>query len=136
IWRGGHVAREAKELCLSASSFSQGGSKQILYSKILAQAVRCPDPYVKVSGKWIVRRLAPDCSRVELRSLPTDQDKARLLGAMGAETANIHLGSVQARTLEKDLAARRKRWLHEAAAHMANSIWADWKEWRTEMARR
>ena len=32
---------------------------------------------------WIVRRLAPDCSRIELAELPEEQDAVRLLHSMG-----------------------------------------------------
>ena len=64
-----------------------------LYQAIVTEARRACDPFVQLRGHWIVRRLAPDCSRIELASLPTERDEARLLHAMGWETANIHLGS-------------------------------------------
>ena len=60
---------------------------------ILERAVRVPDPFVHVFGRWLLRRLAPDCSRIEIDSLPAKRDEERLLYAMGWETANIHLGS-------------------------------------------
>ena len=70
---------------------------KILYQKILGTAVRVPDPWVQLSGPWIVRRLAPDCSRVELAALPKDRDEQKLLHAMGRETANIHAGDDRAK---------------------------------------
>jgi len=60
-WRGGTVAREAKELAPSAWVFAQkrkGGNK-ILYQQIVKRAVRCPDPFLTVKGRWVLRRLAP-----------------------------------------------------------------------------
>jgi len=55
--------------------------------------VRCPDPYVQMRGHWIVRRLSPHCSRIELDALGTSRGELRLLEAMGKETANIHVGT-------------------------------------------
>ena len=91
-WRGGLIAREAKALTVSACLWEKqaGGAGEILYQKILGTAVRVLDPWVQLSGSWIVRRLAPDCSRVELAALPKDRDEQKLLHAMGQETANVH----------------------------------------------
>ena len=93
-WRGGLIAREAKALTVSACLWEKqaGGAGEILYQKILGTSVRVLDPWVQLSGSWIVRRLAPDCSRVELAALPKDRDEQKLLQAMGQETANVHAG--------------------------------------------
>ena len=134
-WRGGHVAREAKALAPSASTFAWVGgrgtarSPRILYASILRHSVRCPDPHVAVEGRWLVRRLAPDCSRIALNALPRRRDEARLLWAMGWETANVHLGSPTT-TVGTDLRRRGKRWLKEAALQMAEATEADWQAWR------
>ncbi len=78
-----------------------------------------------------MRRLAPDCSRVELTSLPKIQDEARLLHSMGWETANVHLGSRSAiRAVERDLNERRGNWLHRSAKAMAKVVIQDYKQWR------
>jgi len=66
------------------------------YDRIVKQAIRCPDPFLDLRKGWIVRRLAPDCSRVELTMLPKGHDEYKLLEAMGRETANVHLGSKRA----------------------------------------
>src|SRR5262249_25759464 len=96
-WRGASVAREAKGLTCSAWRWARSArpGHQVCYEQILNRAVRCPDPFVQLRGRWILRRLAPDCSRIELSSLPREHDSYRLLQAMGFETANIHLGSVE-----------------------------------------
>jgi hypothetical protein len=63
-----------------------------------------------------VRRLVPACSRIELNSLPKKRDEARLLHAMGWETANIHLGNPKAtKSVLRDLERRPSGWLHEFA---------------------
>ena len=74
------------------------GAGDILYQKILGTSVRVLDPWVQLSGSWIVRRLAPDCSRIELAALPKDRDEQKLLHAMGQETANVHAGDVRRRS--------------------------------------
>jgi hypothetical protein len=132
-WRGGFVAREAKALAPSACIWAQGGAKseKILYPDILARAIRVPDPFLHLFGTFLVRRLAPDCSRILLASLPEDHDEARLLQAMGFETANIHLGTQSAiPAILRDLKHRPRRWLHRASKKMLKAVKRDWKKWR------
>ncbi len=131
-WRGGSIAREAKELTTSAWLWarSRRRSSKILYQEMLDRSIRCPDPFVRVRGRWLVRRLAPDCSRIELSSLPTKHDAVRLLNAMGWETANVHLGSREAGVIAQDLRKRPSGWLNGAAQAMVESTLADWRDWR------
>jgi hypothetical protein len=130
-WQGGSVAREAKALAPSACVWAESGkgTAPIHYQEILDRSVRCRDPFVRVRKRWIVRRLAPDCSRIELSALPRERDEIRLLRAMGFETANIHLGSVKARTLREDLNRRPRDWLFDAAHRMEKAVLADFKEY-------
>ena len=130
-WNGGKIAREAKALAPSACVWAGAGksSTRPLYGEILASAVRCADPFVALHGRWIVRRLAPDCSRIELGVLPRQRDEARLLHVMGRETANVHLGSAKAPALRKDLQSRPRGWLLSAATAMKQAVERDWQEW-------
>lgn len=131
-WRGGLVAREAKALAPSACVWAErgGGTAPIYYQEIVDRAVRCRDPFVRVKKRWIVRRLAPDCSRIELSALPEQREEEHLLHAMGFETANVHLGSVKARVLQADLQKRPANWLLDAARKMQKAVLADFKEYR------
>jgi uncharacterized protein (DUF2252 family) len=132
-WGGGRLAREAKATAPSAWVWASGGSSRAAadYRRVLTRAVRVPDPTVQVVGGWLVRRLAPHCSRIELSDLPSRHDEERLLHAMGFETANVHLGTPRARAvLRRQLAARPGRWLHEAAKEMTGEVLREWKEWR------
>jgi hypothetical protein len=129
-WRGGSVAREVKALAPSACCWADGKrGADILYQEVLDTAVRCPDPFVRFQRRWIVRRLAPDCSRIELSALPKERDELRLLHAMGFETANVHLGSVKARTLNADLVKRPRGWLFDAARKMEKAVLEDFAEY-------
>jgi hypothetical protein len=99
--------------------------------KLVAAAVRIHDPHVHFADHWIVRRLAPDCCHIEIQTMPEERDEERLLYYMGWETANIHLGSPKAiPAVQRDLAARRDRWLHKAAKTMLKVTLEDWKVWR------
>ena len=117
----------AIRLCLGQR---RHGSVRIQYQRILDCAIRCRDPFVMLKGRWIVRRLAPDCSRIEMASLPECRDELRLLRAMGAETANVHLGTAKAKVILKDLQKRGTDWLHQAAHQMIDAVVEDWEEWR------
>src|SRR3984885_4320030 len=139
LCRGGRVAREAKALAPSACVWALGGkvSQRIRYQEALEQSVRDIDPFVRLRGCWIGRRLAPDCSRVELSSMPTERDESRLLRAMGFETANVHLGTPRAaKAILRDLDKRPADWLHEAATAMVKATPDDWREWRASTGRR
>jgi hypothetical protein len=130
-YHGGLVAREAKAIAPSACVWASDGkaSGPIHYQEILNRSVRCRDPFVRLQKRWIVRRLAPDCSRIELAALPKERDEMRLLEAMGWETANVHLGSAKAATLQADLAKRPRNWLFTAAEQMREAVLKDFEEW-------
>ncbi len=132
-WKGGRVAREAKALLSSAWQWlnPDGAPAEILYGAILRRAVRCPDPYVQMRGHWIVRRLSPHCSRIELDALGSSRGELRLLEAMGKETANIHVGTEEKRrAILKDLRGRKGNWLAGAAQAMADGLEKDWRVWK------
>ena len=97
--------------------------------KLLRRSVRAADPFYTITGGWVVRRLAPDCSRITLDDLPDERDEERLVRAMGWETANVHLGGRTA-AIRSDLKHRPKRWLESAALRMVDAVDADWSEWK------
>ena len=132
-WHGGRIAREAKAHVQSSAWWAQSndGPADILYQTIINRAVRCPDPFVQVRWRWIVRRLAPDCSRIELASLRSPDTELRLLHAMGGETANIHLGTPAARkAILRHLDKQKGKWLHHAAEAMLQAVHSDWDIWK------
>jgi len=134
-WCGGRIAREAKAMVYSASHWAgdENCPAEILYQALISRAVRCPDPFVQLRGRWIVRRLAPDCSRIELAALSASGVELRLLHAMGWETANIHLGTKSTRRLIlRDLGKRKQKWLHAATDEMLKAVRSDWKTWKED----
>ncbi len=133
-WQGSCVAREAKALLPSACVWANGlRDGRIYYGKILQQAVRATDPFMKMRDGWILRRLAPYCSRIELQQLPRGHDPEKLARAMGRELANVHLGTTGAASrVLRDLRVRKPKWLNHAAAAMIDATMMDWKEWRKQ----
>ena len=131
-WNGGKIAREAKALLPSACAWAgESPDAEIYYSEMLRRAVRAPDPFLVGHDHWVVRRLSPYCSRIELHLLPRGQDEARLLRAMGRELANVHLGTPRsAAVVRADVARRKPQWLRETAETMLGATLKDWKEWR------
>ena len=97
--------------------------------------MRCPDPTLQVQGQWIVRRLAPDCSAIALASLPTKRDELHLLAAMGAEAANMHLGSTDAlAAVRRDLEGRKPTWLRDGGGDDDRGLLRDWEAWKRAIA--
>jgi uncharacterized protein DUF2252 len=123
---GARIAREAKALVPSAMAWATGRARvPSLCEVILQHAVRDPDPFFIVRDGWIVRRLSPHCSRIDLTDLSRERDEWRLLRAMGLEAGNIHLGSRA--PVAADLRGRRGRWLEEAALTMARLVEKEWR---------
>lgn len=137
-WKGGRIAREAKALTTSACGWAfQCDTADVHYSEILQGAVRIVDPFVGVSGGWVVRRLAPDCTRVELSSLENADDEVQLLFSMGFELGNIHLGTPGAQsTLRAQLGDVDAEWLYRASKLMTAETHRAWKQWRNHWAAR
>lgn len=134
-WHGGLIAREAKPLASSAWAWAQGARAVApRYAEMLNNVVRVPDPFLGVRGRWLIRRLAPDCSRIELASLPRGHDENRLLWMMGWETANMHLGSPRQRQpILVHLERSKGSWLLKAAERMAEVVIRDWRKWHKGM---
>jgi hypothetical protein len=132
-WNGGCIAREAKEMIPSSCAWldNHGGNRNPYYEQAIANAVRAHDPFQKTIGRWIIRRLSPDSNPVEIACLPKKRDEKVLLHAMGAEAANVHLGSKgRVKGILKDLHNRKSNWLRSASKAMAQAIEKDWKDYK------
>ncbi len=130
--RGGCIAREAKNILPSASMWLDGRKShyQSYYGKALTSAMRSPDPYQKVVGSWLIRRLSPDSNPIKVENLAKKRDEEILLQAMGTEAANIHFGSHRTKPVLRDLRQRNADWLHVDSKKMAKLVLREWKEYR------
>ena len=132
-WQGGCVAREAKAMLPSACVWLSGevGRRQSNYENAIASAVRSPDPFQVILGSWLIRRLSPDSNPIDIQTLPKHSDEQTILQAMGAEAANVHLGTKrQVANILKDLSKRKANWLRDSATHMARNVEKDWNRYR------
>jgi hypothetical protein len=135
-WQGGKMAREAKAVVASACLWSSGKGKRAgkgnpWLEKTVRAAVRCEDPYYDVKHDWLVRRLGPDCSRIDIDELVHHEDVASLLQAMGSETANIHLGTPKRRKRIREVLDQLPAdWLETAAHAMFKLTLKDWRRFR------
>ena len=130
---GGCIAREAKNLVPSANLWlnGRGSHKQSYYAEAIGSALRSADPYQRVIGSWLVRRLSPDSNPIYIEELGKQRDEEILLSAMGREAANVHLGNRRrAASVLKDVRKRKANWLHRDAKAMARVVWREWKEFR------
>jgi uncharacterized protein (DUF2252 family) len=92
--QGSWLAREAEAMLPSAAAWAARAHRTtILSDKLMSRAVRSPDPFVAIENGWLLRRIGPHCSRIELAHFPKRCDELRILRAMGRETANVHLAS-------------------------------------------
>jgi hypothetical protein len=130
-FNGSLVAREAKALTPpSTASLEEKNQKKSRIADVLGNAVRCADPIYRVDDSWIIRRLAPRCSRIELKQLDCVSEKL-MFESMGAETANIHLGTPTAsKPILKWLGTQERGWLEKAAMKMSDATRDDWRLWR------
>ena len=131
-WNGGYIAREAKAMLPSSCVWLSGrvGRSQSYYGEVIRAAVRSRDPFQKIEGSWLIRRLSPDSNPIEIKDLPQKRDEQALLHAMGTEAANVHLGSKSAvNRILQDLGRRKAGWLRAAAKEMAKAMVRDWKKY-------
>lgn len=132
-WYGGLVAREAKAAAPSALCMPRTGIANPLveYRRIEALGFRARDPHLRLSDRWVVRRLSPEARKIEIAEIEDVTDQQDLLGAMGRELANIHRGTAgTAAQLARSLAKLPKNWLHRAAAAAAERVIEDYEAFR------
>jgi Uncharacterized protein conserved in bacteria (DUF2252) len=133
FWHGGRVLREAKALVPSAWIWAHGGKSRKSHFRALSNGrYRAPDPFLKVRGKFIYRRIAADSRKIELADIGGSEITGRILEAMGFDLASIHAaGSVGVDALRADLRKRRPRgWLNAAAKTAEAAVRRDFEEWR------
>lgn len=136
LWRGGHILREAKALVPSAWTWAHGrrrgdNSHASQFVEIVNGPHRAPDPFLKLHGKFIFRRLAADSHKIELGADAGSDLRTDLFRAMGFDLASIHAaGSAGAAALRNDLKKRPRGWLNNAGKAAAAAVKHDYEEWR------
>jgi hypothetical protein len=44
------------------------------YRSLLVHSIRARDPFQRLSGRWLIRRLSPEANPIELTDLPKERD--------------------------------------------------------------
>ncbi len=131
-WRRDQIALEARAATPSACLWARpAASSRIYYQLAVEQAIRCPDPFVRLSGRWLARQLVLDSSPIDIETMSGQKDQDRLLHAMAWEAVNVHLGTPRAAVrLASDLTNRSAKWLRTAVKDMAAATLSDWQQWK------
>ena len=133
-WRGAPAVRELKVMLPSAWHRGPGrGGQAIRCAEIANGRFRANDPWYRLEGNLLVRRLSPNNRKIEAEaenggvSLVTPD----MLHAMGLDLANVHLGTGSRRAaLLRDLARREADWLRTNAKRAAAAVARDYRDWK------
>jgi hypothetical protein len=142
-WRGGQIVREAKALVPAAWDWAHGRSGSHRFEEVAKGKFRSFDPWLRVIGGFIFRRLAADARKVNLtRNLDIDPpdadagDVRKLLMRMGFDIGSIHAASEdKVLAIEGDLHRRAEGWLAVSAQKAAEWVSGDYDEWRQHSAK-
>ncbi len=140
-WRGGRIVREAKAIAPSAWDWAHNvAPKAPRYKDMSNGAYRSPDPWLRVDGRYVFRRVAADARKANL-SQGEDHDAQgagiaqalKLLQAMGFDLGAIHAAEPgQPQTIAHDLEKRGSDWLCDAAQAAAQWVRDDFDAWRQQ----
>ena len=118
-WRGAPVVREVKVILPSAWPPGQrcAAEEQTTRNNAIARGkFRANDPWYRLEGDLLVRRLSPNNRKLEAEGDTGSLLAPDMLRAMGFELANVHLGTGNRRTaIVSDLDRRKPGWLRDKA---------------------
>jgi hypothetical protein len=130
-WRGGPIVREAKALVTSAwSRQHRPGESSVQGAEIANGKHRPIDPWYRIEGNLVVRRLSPNNRKIEAEDNLSALLSSDMLEAMGLDLANLHSGSEgRAAAIKEDLGKRKPGWLGANAAAAAAATEKEYEEW-------
>jgi hypothetical protein len=130
-WRGALIVREAKALVMSAwSRQHRPGESSLQGAQIANGRFRPIDPWYRIEGNLVVRRLSPNNRKIEAEDNISSLLSGDMLEAMGLDLANLHSGSEgSAAAIKADLGKRKAGWLAASAKTAAEAISKDYTEW-------
>jgi hypothetical protein len=127
------VVREAKALVPSAWEWAHNTfSPKSRFLDLAKGQFRSPDPFLDVREGFIIRRVAADSRKVDLRDDAGADLRAELLRAMGFDLGAIHAADSDAKAaIIADLQAKPDDWLHQAAKTAAADVEQDYQGWKS-----
>jgi len=130
-WQGGRLVHEAKALVPSAWEWAR--STSTAKSRLLDLAYglyRSPDPQLAIQTGYVLRRIAPDAHKVELKDVSGQGLGTKLLEAMGEDLGALHAAHRRRKQVLEDVRGRRPNWLHQAAETAEQSVQHDFASLR------
>lgn len=128
-WRGGLIVREAKAIVPSAWNWAQSKTGRSRVLDVAYGTFRSPDPSVGVREGFVLRRVAPDVLKLDLKDLAKRGLNLAVLAAMGQDIGSIHAAHRRSRLIAGDLAGREEGWLHAAADRAQLAVERDHAAW-------
>lgn len=136
-WHGGTAVREAKALVPSAWAWAEGKipaagktGDSALFMELTAGPYRSADPHLVVEDGFVVRRIAADSLKIELKGKAVQACTTDLLRAMGAELAALHAAGGAPGLILRELRRRETGWLHAAARTAEGEVVEDFARWQ------
>lgn len=127
--RGGPLAREAKAVV--PSCWDRQAAPGAYYG-LASGAYRSPDPWLKLYGRVVVRRLAPNSQKLDFGKQPS-RVRLRLLKAMAFDIAAVHAADRERLSaVREDFDRRKAGWLRAAARAVAEATTREWKGWKRQ----
>ena len=80
-------------------------------------------------AKYLLRRVAPDARKLDLKDVAKRALSLTILKAMGHEIGSIHASHKRAGEIVDDLAQRDTDWLHVAAEKAQVAVEKDYQSW-------
>ena len=114
-WNSGRIVREAKALVPSAWTWAHGTSEPSQFLRLAFGKFRSPDPYMRDSAGFVLRRIAPDSRKIEIADVQAKGLANDLLEAMAGDLASVHVATQKAELIGADLDARPRSWLPDGA---------------------
>jgi hypothetical protein len=86
---------------------------------------RSPDPQLAIQTGYVLRRIAPDAHKVELKDVSGQGLGAKLLEAMGEDLGALHAAHRRREQILEDVRGRDPQWLNQAAGTAEQSVQRD-----------
>ncbi|MBP0623235.1 DUF2252 family protein [Cupriavidus consociatus] len=123
--------REAKALVPSSWDWArERKSATSRFISVATGAYRSPDPFLHVTGGFILRRVAPESRKLDLEDVTKAGRGPHLLKAMGHDVGSIHAAHNRTPEVLEHLRHMPTRWLVDCAERSTAFVLEDFNAWR------
>jgi hypothetical protein len=127
------IVREAKAIVPSAWTWANPkSSRRPNVLDIAYGTYRAPDTSPSAADGFLLRRVAPDSRKLDLKDVAKRELGITVLQAMRRDIGAIRAAHRRASAIVTDLAQRDANWLHVAAGKAQRAVETDHKPWLAE----